>query len=127
MTYEVGQTLLRRDVNERSRNGPEEVTVTKVGRKLVTVARRGGRTETFRIEDGTANDRFGHGWLQTRERYEAEQERGTVIQRLRDLGVSLEYTAPTYPTDALRDVADVLAAARPRLDTVPTSGVTSQS
>src|SRR4051794_10305145 len=127
MIYEVGQTLFRRDVNERSRSGPEEVTVTKVGRRLVTVTRRGERTETFRIEDGRANDRYEHGWLQTREQYEAEQERGAVVRRLRDLGVTLEFTAPTYPTDALREVADVLEAARPRLDTVPTSGVTSQS
>jgi len=106
--YHVGQTLIRRDVNERRTGGPQEVIVSKVGRKLVTVTHY-GRPETYRIEDGTRNDEWKHHWIQTPEQYAEDQRQGAVEVRLRELGVDIRF-GTRYSTDVLEQIVDLLVA-----------------
>lgn len=114
--FTPGQTVIRRDVNENRYGGPTEVTVVKVGRTLVHVTGRGryGRTETFRIEDGRANDNYGHGWIQTQDEHAEEKWRDAQIARL--TAHHLRFDAGAYaravPTYTLRQIADLLDAAK---------------
>ena len=79
-TLEVGQVVYLRGVNIDRRktytlnNRPNELTITKVGRKLATV-RLYGRDATFRLDTMIRNDAYGHEWLQTIPEFEEEVRR----------------------------------------------------
>lgn len=104
--YHVGQTLIRRDVNEGRQGGPQQVTVTRVGRKLVYVEHH-RREEAYRIEDGVRNDKWEHAWLQTPEEYAESNRRSAIETRLLDDHRMTGW--PTYVgTDTLEQIADML-------------------
>ncbi|MFH8483036.1 hypothetical protein [Streptomyces sp. NPDC018055] len=71
---------------------PKTVTVHKVGQTLVHILRRpelgpDGGTHTYRIEDGVANDGYGHASLTTRAAYEERHKRAALIKALRERGI----------------------------------------
>jgi hypothetical protein len=112
--YHVGQELWRHDVNERRLGGPQRVTVTKVGRALVTVATDRGWAETFRIESGRSNDAFGHGSLCTDAEHAAHIDRAGVMERLMAHHISPDTGyGHTHPIETLRAIADLLDATTP--------------
>ena len=89
MTYTVGQRVWIFDVNQGKR-GPQEGTVTKVGRKLVTV-RGPWASATFRIETGQINSQYSnHTWIKTDEEKAYDERRAELIQALRDHGVRFD-------------------------------------
>lgn len=81
----VGDEVVLRDVNRRE---PATVRVTRIGRKLIYV-RHYGRELAFRLEDGVANDRYGHASLRTHEEEQACVERDYLITELRRHGVEV--------------------------------------
>lgn len=90
---EVDQTLILRDQNENRMGGPKVGTVTKVGRKLVTIApEQGWWTTTYRIDTQRVNDERGHGWFQTPDQYAEDVLRVEVMGALRGgLGVNTNF------------------------------------
>lgn len=107
--FEVGQTVVLRDVNESRRRGPERVPVVKVGRKLVTVLDY-GHEYTFSIEDGQGRGAYGHQrWIQTEDDYAAEQAHESALERLRSHGLRFEHgKGQGVSTETLNRLADVL-------------------
>ena len=107
----VGQEVVIRDVNERRQywddGQPPRGVVTKVGRKLFTVSYGYGES-VYRIEDGTKNDPYGHGWVQTPEDFANRELRGELTKRLRDRGLSTVVGGPTLSTDTLEAVLQVI-------------------
>lgn len=79
--WRIGQQAWLYDVNQR---GPVRVSVTKVGRKLVTVSGGGLWSKTFRIENGRANDQFGHHWILTDEQRELSDRRAAANAVIND-------------------------------------------
>lgn len=88
-TFTVGQKVWIYDVNRRRGQGPQEGTVTKVGRKLVTVQVGTHWSWTFRIEDGSRNDRYGHQWVKTDEQRKVEEHRNDLLRRLAEGGLEV--------------------------------------
>ena len=107
----VGQEVVIRDVNEKRQywddGQPPRGVVTKVGRKLFTVSYGYGES-VYRIEDGTKNDPYGHGWVQTPEDFANRELRGELTKRLRDRGLSTVVGGPTLSTDTLEAVLQVI-------------------
>ncbi len=85
----VGDELMLVDSYNRG-GGPRKVTVTKVGRKLVTV-QSNGQEEVFRIDTGYKNDGYHHSFLETPEHYEERQRRGNLMGVLRNLGIEFDF------------------------------------
>lgn len=106
--YTVEQRVWVYDINRRRSAGPEEATVVKVGRKLVTVKRVYGE-ETFRIVDGVRNDGYGHAHIRTDEDRAADERRSIATQRLKaaHLGIALGYER-TFPLETLESIVAVL-------------------
>lgn len=114
LSVKIGQTLVRRDVNENRLGGPQNVEVVKVGRKLITVVDKYGTAEVFRLEDGTRNDNYGHGYVQTSDQYEDEQARDAILKRLRAQGVDVQQignAAGKFSTNTLAHVLDIVESA----------------
>lgn len=107
MSYEVGQRVWVYDVNGRGR-GPDEATVTKVGRKLVTVAGPHNWSRTFRLEDGLRNDDYGHQWIRTDEEREAA-ERLTAVTAILAAARLRPEPGCTLPLDALEAIAAIVS------------------
>jgi hypothetical protein len=106
--YALEQRVWVYDINRRRSAGPEEATVVKVGRKLVTVKRIYGE-ETFRIVDGVRNDSYGHAHILTDEDRNAEDRRSAAVKRLKaaHLGIALGYER-SFPLDTLEAIVAVL-------------------
>lgn len=105
--YYVGQEVLIRSVNQRG-SEPEKATVTKVGRKLVTVRNQYNWFEVYRMDTGKRNDNYGHEWLQTPEAYADEQHRTELWGQLRELGLKTEWGKPTISTVKLERIIAIL-------------------
>lgn len=107
-TYEVGQKVL---LFERYRRGaePREMTVTKVGRKLVTVEQY-GRPVQFRIESGHINDAFGSARICTPAAYAAEQAASKALAELRELGVRFDVGSRRLSLAALGAITEIVRA-----------------
>jgi hypothetical protein len=90
---------------------PEEVTVVKVGTKLVhiPVSERSpeGKTLAYRIESGVRNDNYGHTQVMTREDYEAEKQRGSLEESLRLHGIEVWRGGPK-PIAVLEELLAVM-------------------
>jgi len=113
----VGDTLVRSGHNVRR---DEEVTVTRVGRKLLYVEMY-GREFPFRIETGVANDNYGHDWLRTPAQVAESRRRTLALVELRGLGFQPVgfSTAGDVATETLERVVSVLReAASSREDAV---------
>ena len=108
--YTLEQRVWVYDINRRRSAGPEEATVVKVGRKLVTVKRIYGE-ETFRIVDGVRNDAYGHALIRTDEDRDAEDRRSAAVKRLKaaHLGIALGYEQ-SFPLETLESIVAVLEA-----------------
>jgi hypothetical protein len=113
----VGDTLLlvqRYGGAREKQQVPQEVTVVKVGTKLLhiplTERDPDGKTLTYRIEDGRRNDNYGHTELWTREAYEAEKSRESVEAALKAHGVEAWRNGPK-PIAVLEALLDVLERA----------------
>lgn len=102
----VGQKVWVDDVNRRGRPR-EEATVTKVGRKLVTVD-RGYHSQVFRLDTGRSNDDFGHQWLLTAEMVAQADERAILRGRVQRLRYGRDLAAGPWSNETLAAVLDLL-------------------
>ncbi len=107
-TYFVGQTLYLDGVNRHGRDR-ERVEVVKVGRKLMSVADRHGRTTEYRMEDGRRNDAYRHSWVQTADEVGATERRAVVMSRLHAMRL-YDMGLQGFSLEALTAVADLLEA-----------------
>jgi hypothetical protein len=82
-------------------------TVVKVGRKLITVQYGHSYTKVFRLEDGRANDDYGHQCIKTPEQAAEDARRVELVQRLRDGGLEVR-NGQRLSTRALEAVAQAL-------------------
>lgn len=89
-TYEVDQRVWVYDVNAPRGRGPSEGTVTKVGRKLVTVRDRYGHSAVYRIDGGTINDNYGHQWIRTDAERDEHERYKAAVESLRAVRVELQ-------------------------------------
>lgn len=107
-TYEVGQEVIIRDVNQDRRwypdGEPPTGVITKVGRTLAHV-RTAGLIETYRLEDGTRNDHWGTGRIQTMEEFQEDRARDRALARLRERRVSI--LGGGFTADQLTRMADI--------------------
>jgi predicted metalloprotease with PDZ domain len=104
--FEVGQKVLIVGVNRR---GPEEATVIKVGRKLVTVHGKYMRDEVYRMSDGAKNDAYRHDRIITVEEFEEQQIRKALAKRLAEFGLGpVGYGGFKLPTGVLERLVAVL-------------------
>jgi hypothetical protein len=115
----VGDTLLlltKMGGRREKEQTPEEVTVVKVGTKLVhiPVSERSpeGKTLAYRIENGVRNDDYGHTQLITREAYEAEKSRDSLEEALRLHGIEVwrKGPKPIAVLEALLEIMEKYAA-----------------
>ena len=124
MEWYVGQEVVIRNVNEHRRywtdGQPPCGVVTKVGRKLVTVEDPYGNPKTYYIEDGQANDKWGHAWIQTKEAFAAQERRTELVHALRKTGLFDAYY-PKLHTDTLEAILQVITVmeADHEIDIVP--------
>lgn len=103
----VGDTLLRFLNYGHRRREPEEVTVTKVGRKLIHVL-DGHYCNQYRIDTGVIHDSYGHTFLRTREQHERSVLRSDVVKRLRIAGMDLNRDGSGISTKKLEEILEVL-------------------
>jgi hypothetical protein len=90
--FTVGQKVKVFDVNGPRMGMPVggwDAVVTKVGRKLVTVKHEGewGIGEQYRMEDGQANDGWGHRSIKTLEQADDSERRSRATVVLRKAGI----------------------------------------
>jgi hypothetical protein len=87
--------------------GGEDGTVTKVGRKLVTVE-YGYGSKVFRMEDGSINDDYGHVHIKTVEQAAEDLRRGDALDQLREAGVVIQFDRK-FSTETLEALAEIAA------------------
>jgi hypothetical protein len=90
---------------------PRTVKVHKVGRTLVHILRSEDKpergTDTYRIENGIANDNYGHSELWKRQDWEAEKRRDALEEALGSHGVEAWRRGPK-PIAVLEALLDVM-------------------
>lgn len=123
MKWFVGQEVVIRNMDGLApdfTNPPPTGVVTKVGRTVFTVENEYHQLKTFRIKDGTANDKYGNAWIQTKEAFSAQERRTTVVHALRKTGLFDAYY-PKLHTDTLEAILQVITVmeADHEIDTVP--------
>lgn len=107
----VGQTVLM--VSGYPERAPQEVTVTKVGRTLVTIQQY-GRDVTFRMDTGIDSKHYaGYPvYLYTKERWAEKGRRAVAFSRLKELGFTQERNGGEhYSTDTIEALVEILIAA----------------
>lgn len=89
-----GDPVVVFDINGRRMGQPDggwPSTVTKVGRKIVTVQSDSGlQTWEFRIGTRLANDDFHHQWFKTLDQIELDQRRHAAVTALAARRVRIE-------------------------------------
>jgi hypothetical protein len=110
----VGDTLLlftRTGGRREKEQTPQEVTVVKVGTKLVHIPRHEKNpeygTHTYRVENGYRNDDARYTQLMTREAYEDSKKREDLWERLGKHGLTGNMRGK-LSTEALEAVVEVL-------------------
>lgn len=104
----VGQEVVLYDVNRRKDAPRPRGTITKVGRKLVTIRGNwGGRPRQYRIDEQRINDNYGHSSFATLEQDAASEQRRADLAVLSRHGFKLEWNAKPSDDD-LRAVAAIL-------------------
>lgn len=92
--------------------GDEPVTVSRIGRKYLYVARQDGYElrDRFHRNDGTEDTQYGaRQRLYTPEQYEETKQRGSLFERLNEAGLMVKYEIrPEVTTDQLRALLAVL-------------------
>lgn len=94
------------DVNGRRNGQPEggwPGEVVRVGRTLVDIQYR-SRIDSFRIDSGRVNDKYGHQWFKTLEQAAAAERLNGAHQILREHKVSLE-RGNTFTADQVERLA----------------------
>jgi hypothetical protein len=90
-------------------------TVAKVGRTLIHVNYPGGhynRPTAFRLDDGRANDDYGHQHVWTVEEMAERTRRSELTERLREYGIQFDHRSRTeHSIETLAALAAVLDAA----------------
>lgn len=107
----LGQRVVMRDVNEGRYGGPKFGTVTKVGRKLVTVQNETAKWDekVYRLDTGRQNDRYDHGYFQTIEAFEEGKRRGELLAALREAGLEPRLGAGSqFSTATLARILEVI-------------------
>jgi hypothetical protein len=87
----VGDEVRIFDVNGRRMGQPEDGwpgNVVKVGRKLADIE-YGGRTRTFRIDEGRSNDNYGHQFFKTLEQVSLDERFDRATDSLERCGIEL--------------------------------------
>lgn len=88
--------------------GGDDGEVVKVGRKLITV-KYGWGTTVFRMENGRANDRFGHTYIRTPEQVEEMNRRTDLLSRLKALGLEpVSYPRTEISTDKIEAIVKIM-------------------
>lgn len=94
--YELGQTVILRDVNGDRRWYPDGEaptgTIAKVGRTLVHVQSdryEWAKPDAYRLEDGSINNNHGGAWIQTVEEFKAERDRSLILAAFRAIKIDL--------------------------------------
>lgn len=108
----VGEPVRVFDINGSRMGQPSggwEGTVTKVGRKLITV-HYGRRSKVFRLDTGVANDDYGHVHVETVEQATEGRRRSALVQRLREGGLEIRF-GHSVSTETLAALVAVLDAA----------------
>ncbi len=102
--WNVGDIAIVRDVNDRGGKEPQRFLVTRVGRTLVYIAVPWGE-ESYRIDTGRRNDRYGHSWIVTEQEEADAQRLSAALARLRDFGLEpVRYNRTDLPTGLLERV-----------------------
>lgn len=108
-----GDVLLLTSENRRPDSvvPPKEVTVVKVGTKLVHIplieSRPDGQTVTYRIESGYSSGDMRGGRLWKREDWEMEKERPTLERALGQYGIEV-WRRGSKPIPVLRKLLAVM-------------------
>lgn len=105
----VGDTVKVFDVNGKRLGQPTDGwdgIVTKVGRKLVTIEYL-RQSKQFRLEDGSANDTWGHQHFKTLEQAALNERRRRAIQVLRTYDVELRLGGGKVPLELIEALAAV--------------------
>ena len=106
--FEVGQTVYYYDSSRRTPGPPEEVPVTRVGRKYVYV-KRYGREAQFTLQGIEVTQYGAHDRIMTAEMVAEEDRRKVAVERLKAHDIThTGYRGFTHPTDTLEKVADLL-------------------
>lgn len=109
MDYEVGQTVVIHDQNEKRLGGPVTGIITKVGRTLVTIKGPYGREVKYGMDDQSIRDNLGHSWFRTLDQEAAAAQRQADLATIAERGFKLDYHA--RPADEiLHLVAEFLRA-----------------
>lgn len=106
------------DVNGRRYGQPEDGVdgeVVKVGRKLITVKHSRWNTQVFRLENGIANDNYGHQWIRTLEEAADLIRRAELRQSMRKLGLEIKI-GRSFSTDTMEKLVQVLENAKEETD-----------
>ena len=105
--WAVGDVVIVRDVNERRPGGPKVGTVTKVGRKLVTVDFPfHWNPMQFRIDTGVRNDAYQHQSIQTPDESADGVLFAELVTRLKEHGIELRRSR--LGTDALLGILAIV-------------------
>lgn len=96
------------DVNDRSGREPRREEVTRVGRKLVYV-KEYGREYSYRLEDGTRNDNYGHSHIWTEDEWTERERRVNVTTALREAGLETVGYSWKFDTHTLEEILAVVS------------------
>jgi hypothetical protein len=88
--------------------GGYDGTVTKVGRKLITVDHPGGRGQVFRLETGTSNDEYGHAHIRTVEQAAEDLRERKALNELAEFGLRFQYNQDTPDVETVERLVKVL-------------------
>jgi hypothetical protein len=105
---DVGEEVRVFDVNGKRHGMPEggwPGEVVKVGRVLATIRCRNGE-QTFRLDTGQANDRYGHQWFLTVDQATEKTRRHRAESILREYGV--ETSRASLSTGQLEAIAEIV-------------------
>lgn len=110
VVLKVGDEVRVFDVNGNRLGQPEGGwvgTVTKVGRKLVTIQTGDGYNgeKQYRLEDQMANDNYGHRRFKTLEQAAQDERRAEAMDVLRNAGINFGYRAIPFTVDQLEELA----------------------
>ena len=107
--WHEGQEVLIFNVNRRDGREGLPGKVVRVGRTLFQVVQDGQatpETENFRMEDGRANDGYGHAFVLTPEEAGDRDRRSAAVEEIREAGLDFRTgKEATFSTGELEDLA----------------------
>jgi hypothetical protein len=80
--------------------------IVKVGRALVQI-RSNGRVETFRIDTGVINDKYGGSWFETPEDATRRERKAAAQSVLREHHITLDFSRHRFTLEQVEALAEV--------------------